>query len=53
VRQAGLLVWQDMPSGDKHVASGKGEITRTKESADNYERELRAMIESHYNHPAS
>ncbi|HEV8605675.1 MAG TPA: glycoside hydrolase family 2 TIM barrel-domain containing protein [Tepidisphaeraceae bacterium] len=47
----GLLVWQDMPSGDKHVAPGKGEITRSKESADNFERELRALIDTHYNHP--
>jgi hypothetical protein len=48
----GLLVWQDMPSGDKHVAPGKGEITRSKESAENYERELTAMINTHYNHPS-
>src|SRR5262249_44676913 len=25
----GLLVWQDMPSGDKGVGPGKGEITRS------------------------
>jgi hypothetical protein len=48
----GLLVWQDMPSGDKHVASGKGEITRSKESAENFERELTALINTHYNHPS-
>ena len=24
----GLLVWQDMPSGDAFVANGAGEITR-------------------------
>jgi hypothetical protein len=47
----GLLVWQDMPSGDKHVAPGRGEITRTKESAENFERELVELIEDHYNHP--
>jgi len=41
-----------MPSGDQHVGPGKGEITRTKASADNFERELRLMIESHYNHPS-
>ena len=29
----GLLVWQDMPSGDRSVAMGKGEIKRTVDSA--------------------
>jgi len=48
----GLLVWQDMPSGDKHVAPNKGEITRTKESAEIYERELTSLINTHYNHPS-
>jgi hypothetical protein len=47
----GLLVWQDMPSGDKHVAPGRGEITRAKESAENFERELKELIDDHYNHP--
>ena len=37
----GLLVWQDMPSGDKHVAPGKGEITRTQ----GIRRELRARAD--------
>jgi Glycosyl hydrolases family 2, TIM barrel domain len=48
----GLLVWQDMPSGDKGVASGKGEITRTAESARQYELELRRMIDHLHNHPS-
>jgi hypothetical protein len=47
----GLLVWQDMPSGDAHVGPGKGEIKRTKESAEIYERELKAMIDARRNHP--
>jgi hypothetical protein len=47
----GLLVWQDMPSGDKSVAPGKGEITRTEESAKQYELELKRMIEERGNHP--
>ena len=47
----GLLVWQDMPSGDAHVAPGKGEIKRSPESAAIYERELRAMIDNLHNHP--
>ena len=48
----GLLVWQDMPSGEKHVAPNRGEITRTKESAENFERELKELIDDHYNHPS-
>jgi hypothetical protein len=48
----GLLVWQDMPSGDKGVAPGKGEITRTARSAEIYNRELKRMIDGLYNHPS-
>jgi chorismate mutase-like protein len=48
----GLLVWQDMPSGDVHVARGKGEIQRTRESAAIFEHELRAVIHSLHNHPS-
>lgn len=54
----GLLVWQDLPSGDKlapwKVPSGLDgvEIERTPESKAIYERELKALIESHYNHPS-
>jgi hypothetical protein len=47
----GLLVWQDMPSGDAHIGPGKGEIKRSKESAEIYERELKAMIDARRNHP--
>lgn len=54
----GLLVWQDMPSGDRS-APWKGpsgidgkEMIRTPESAAIYERELKAIIDSRYNHPS-
>ena len=52
----GLLVWQDMPSGDKSAEwrapfEGK-EMNRTSESAAIYERELRALIDGRYNHPS-
>jgi hypothetical protein len=47
----GLLVWQDMPSGDKGVAPGKGEITRSAESAKQFEHELTRMIDGLRNHP--
>ncbi len=48
----GLLVWQDMPSGEKHVAPNRGEITRSKESAENFERELAEMMADFHNHPS-
>ncbi|MFO0881618.1 MAG: glycoside hydrolase family 2 TIM barrel-domain containing protein [Gemmataceae bacterium] len=41
----GLLVWQDMPSGDQSVAPGKGEIKRTAASAKQFEQELSAMVD--------
>jgi hypothetical protein len=47
----GLLVWQDMPSGDRGVDPGKGEITRSPESARQYEVELKRMIDGRHNHP--
>jgi Glycosyl hydrolases family 2, sugar binding domain/Glycosyl hydrolases family 2, TIM barrel domain/Glycosyl hydrolases family 2 len=48
----GLLVWQDMPSGDRSVRSGGGEMKRTPESARIYERELKAMLDGLHNHPS-
>jgi hypothetical protein len=54
----GLLVWQDMPSGDKSAewrgpsgVDGK-EMKRTPESTAIYERELKALISGLYNHPS-
>jgi len=50
--ELGLLVWQDMPSGDRsapwdpnggHIGQ---EMTRSKESADNYRAEWKAIIDS-------
>jgi beta-galactosidase/beta-glucuronidase len=48
----GLLVWQDMPNGDAHVAPGKGEIKREAESARQFEAELKALIDACSNHPS-
>jgi hypothetical protein len=48
----GLLVWQDMPSGDKGVGPGKGQITRTPESAKQFELELQRMLDGLHNHPS-
>lgn len=47
----GLLVWQDMPSGDKYISGDKPDITRTPESAKEFETELKALIEGRGNHP--
>jgi beta-galactosidase/beta-glucuronidase len=54
----GLLVWQDMPSGDKHAPwhptgghNGK-QIERTRESAENFRAEWKAIIEDLRNHPS-
>jgi hypothetical protein len=48
----GLLVWQDMPSGDRSVAMGKGEIKRTVDSAQQFEAELTRLVTTHANHPS-
>jgi hypothetical protein len=53
----GLLVWQDMPSGDKSARwqgpSGFDgeEMQRTPESASIYQHELKALLDSRHNHP--
>ncbi len=48
----GLIVWQDMPSGDKYIGPGDLDITRSPESVAQYETELKAMIDSHFNSPS-
>ncbi len=48
----GLLVWQDMPSGDKYISGDQPDIDRSRESADEFEVELKRMIETKYNHPS-
>jgi hypothetical protein len=47
----GLLVWQDMPSGDAYTGQGQPEIERSPESANQFERELTRLIEGRRNHP--
>jgi hypothetical protein len=47
----GLLVWQDMPSGEKGIPPGQPDLVRSKESAAIYETELRRMIDNLHNHP--
>jgi beta-galactosidase/beta-glucuronidase len=48
----GLLVWQDMPSGDKFIGGDDPDIIRTQESEDQYKLELQEMIKEHFSHPS-
>lgn len=48
----GLMVWQDMPSGDKYITAKEPDIEKSKEAIDQYEFELKRMIETKYNHPS-
>jgi len=47
----GLLVWQDMPSGDRYIGGSDPDVERTQESAAQYERELGAVMGALGNHP--
>jgi len=47
----GLLVWQDMPSGDASITPEQSDIVRTADSAAEFENELAAMVHTHFNHP--
>ncbi len=48
----GLLVWQDMPSGDKYIGTRDPDIQRTPESGKQFETELKALITGRVNHPS-
>jgi hypothetical protein len=48
----GILVWQDMPSGDKYINGDMPDITKTEESGKQFEYELQRLIETKYNHPS-
>jgi beta-galactosidase/beta-glucuronidase len=56
--QMGILVWQDMPSGDKHApwnpmgAHNGKEIERSKESADNFRAEWKAIMDDLMHFPS-
>lgn len=43
--QLGLLVWQDMPSGDRYIRRGQEDIQRSPESAANFEREWGEILQ--------
>ncbi|MBT4034547.1 MAG: hypothetical protein HOB84_10415 [Candidatus Marinimicrobia bacterium] len=48
----GLLIWQDMPSGDAYIGGDDPDVERSKESGQQFKLELRNMIQSLYNHPS-
>ncbi len=48
----GLLVWQDMPSGDKSIGPDDPDVKRSPESARQYDVELKAMIDGLQAHPS-
>ena len=50
--RVGLLVWQDMPSGDKSISPDDPDIRRTPESARQYDLELKEMIDGLQAHPS-
>jgi beta-galactosidase/beta-glucuronidase len=53
----GILVWQDMPSGDKNPQWQRGvyfsgeELKRSQESEDNYRAEWKAIMDQHISNP--
>jgi Glycosyl hydrolases family 2/Glycosyl hydrolases family 2, sugar binding domain/Fn3 associated/Glycosyl hydrolases family 2, TIM barrel domain len=48
----GILVWQDMPSGDKYIDGDQPDIEKSGEATEQYEFELKRMIETKFNHPS-
>ena len=48
----GLLVWQDMPSGDRYIRPQDPDIKRTEDSAKQYDLELKRLIDGRGNHPS-
>ena len=48
----GLLVWQDMPAGDKGIGPAEPDLKRSPESARQYRTELKAMVDGLVNHPS-
>jgi hypothetical protein len=48
----GILVWQDMPSGDRSISGNRPDIEKPEEATKQFEFELKRMIETKYNHPS-
>jgi len=47
----GLMVWQDMPNGDRHIRGSQPDLERAEESARQFELEWTNVIKSLRNHP--
>lgn len=47
----GLMVWQDMPNGDRHIGPNDPDITRSAESEANYRREWQEIMDACRNYP--
>lgn len=47
----GIVVWQDMPSGDDGIGGNDPDLKRSPASAAIYERELKEMVNALYSHP--
>lgn len=47
----GLLVWQDMPSGDKYIGDKDPDIQRSPESIKQFEQEWLSIMQALGNHP--
>lgn len=48
----GILVWQDMPSGDGFISPEDPDLKRSPASAAEYDKELEAMLSALHNHPS-
>ncbi|MGH9408907.1 MAG: glycoside hydrolase family 2 protein [Vicinamibacterales bacterium] len=48
----GLLVWQDMPSGDRSIGAHDPDLIRDDASAREYRAELTRIVEARANHPS-
>jgi len=48
----GLLVWQDMPSGDRGIGPNEPDFERSRESAEQFDLELVRMLDRLGNHPS-
>jgi beta-galactosidase/beta-glucuronidase len=48
----GLMVWQDMPSGDKYIKKAEPDFQRSKASAEQFELELKEILTQFGNHPS-
>jgi hypothetical protein len=48
----GLLVWQDMPGGDNGIVRNQKDVSNNPDAVKDFDTELKAMIDTHYNHPS-